>query len=137
MGDGETEEGQVWEAATFAAHENLGNLIGIVDLNGLQIDGHVEDVCASGTLANKFAAFGWEVHEVNGHDMDALIKLFTELKASDTPEPKMVIAHTVKGKGVSFMEGQAGWHGKAPNDEETERALAELAAARAELNGVK
>lgn len=137
MGDGETEEGQVWEAATFAAHENLGNLIGIVDLNGLQIDGHVEDVCASGTLSNKFAAFGWEVHEVNGHDMDALIKLFTELKASDTPEPKMVIAHTVKGKGVSFMEDQAGWHGKAPNDEETERALAELAAARAELNGVK
>ena len=137
LGDGEIEEGQVWEAATFAAHENLGNLIGIVDLNGLQIDGHVEDVCASGTLSNKFAAFGWEVHEVNGHDMDALIKLFTELKASDTPEPKMVIAHTVKGKGVSFMEDQAGWHGKAPNDEETERALAELAAARAELNGVK
>lgn len=128
MGDGETEEGQVWEAATFAAHENLGNLIGIVDLNGLQIDGHVEDVCASGTLSNKFAAFGWEVHEVNGHDMDALIKLFTELKVSDTPEPKMVIAHTVKGKGVSFMEDQAGWHGKAPNAEQTEQALAELTA---------
>ena len=135
MGDGETQEGQVWEAATFAAHNNLGNLIGIVDLNGLQIDGHTEDVCASGTLAGKFVAFGWEVHEVNGHDMDALIQLFAELKASTTPKPKMVIAHTVKGKGVSFMEDQAGWHGKAPNDEETERALAELAQARAELNG--
>ena len=135
MGDGETQEGQVWEAATFAAHNNLGNLIGIVDLNGLQIDGHTEDVCASGTLAGKFAAFGWEVHEVNGHDMDALIQLLAELKASTTPQPKMVIAHTVKGKGVSFMEDQAGWHGKAPNDEETERALAELAQARAELNG--
>ncbi len=137
MGDGETQEGQVWEAATFAAHQKLGNLIAVVDLNGLQIDGHVEDVCASGTLAAKFAAFGWEVHEVNGHDIDALIQLFASLKGSDTDQPKMVIAHTVKGKGVSFMEDQAGWHGKAPNDEETERALAELAEARAKLNGVK
>ncbi len=136
MGDGETQEGQVWEAATFAAHQKLGNLIAVVDLNGLQIDGHVEDVCASGTLAAKFAAFGWEVHEVNGHDIDALIGLFSELKASSSDQPKMVIAHTVKGKGVSFMEDQAGWHGKAPNDEETERALAELAEARAKLNGV-
>lgn len=94
-------------------------------------------MCASGTLAGKFAAFGWEVHEVNGHDMDALIELFSDLKASETAQPKVVIAHTIKGKGVSFMEDQAGWHGKAPNDEETERALAELAEARAELNGVK
>ncbi len=137
MGDGETQEGQVWEAATFAAHQKLGNLIAVVDLNGLQIDGHVEDVCASGTLAAKFAAFGWEVHEVDGHDIDALISLFSSLKASSSDQPKMVIAHTVKGKGVSFMEDQAGWHGKAPNDEETERALAELAEARAKLNGVK
>ena len=137
MGDGETEEGQVWEAATFAAYQKLGNLIAVVDLNGLQIDGKVDHVCASGTLAGKFAAFGWEVHEVNGHDMDALIELFSDLKASETTQPKVVIAHTIKGKGVSFMEDQAGWHGKAPNDEETERALAELAEARAELNGVK
>lgn len=137
MGDGETEEGQVWEAATFAAHQQLGNLIAVVDLNGLQIDGKVDHVCASGTLAGKFAAFGWEVHEVNGHDIDALIQLFSALKASETKQPKVVIAHTIKGKGVSFMEDQAGWHGKAPNDEETERALAELAEARAELNGVK
>ncbi len=137
MGDGECEEGQVWEAATFAAHQKLGNLIGIVDLNGLQIDGKVDDVCASGTLAGKFEAFGWEVHEVDGHDVDALVSLLADLKASDDSRPKTVIAHTVKGKGVSFMEDQAGWHGKAPNDEETQRALAEIASARAELNGVK
>lgn len=137
MGDGECEEGQVWEAATFAAHQKLGNLIGIVDLNGLQIDGKVDDVCASGTLAGKFEAFGWEVHEVDGHDVDALVTLLADLKASDDSRPKAVIAHTVKGKGVSFMEDQAGWHGKAPNDEETQRALAEIASARAELNGVK
>lgn len=137
MGDGECEEGQVWEAATFAAHQKLGNLIGIVDLNGLQIDGKVDDVCASGTLAGKFEAFGWEVHEVDGHDVDALVSLLADLKASDDSRPKAVIAHTVKGKGVSFMEDQSGWHGKAPNDEETQRALAEIASARAELNGVK
>ena len=137
MGDGECEEGQVWEAATFAAHQKLGNLIGIVDLNGLQIDGKVDDVCASGTLAGKFEAFGWEVNEVDGHDVDALVTLLADLKASDDSRPKAVIAHTVKGKGVSFMEDQAGWHGKAPNDEETQRALAEIASARAELNGVK
>lgn len=135
MGDGECQEGQVWEAATFAVHQELGNLIAIVDVNGLQIDGHVEDVCASGELKDKFAAFGWETYEVNGHDIDALVELLSELKTSETAVPKLVIAHTVKGKGVSFMEDQAGWHGKAPNDEETERALAELAAA--EPNGVK
>ena len=137
MGDGECQEGQVWEAATFAAFYKLGNLIGIIDINGLQIDGHVEDVCACGELKDKFAAFGWEVYEVDGHDIDALIEVLSQLKASDTDAPKLVVARTVKGKGVSFMEDQAGWHGKAPNDEETEQALAELAAARAELNGVK
>ena len=137
MGDGECQEGQVWEAATFAAFKNLGNLIAIVDINGLQIDGHVEKVCASGSLKDKFAAFGWETHEVNGHDMDALIELLSSCKASDTSKPKLVIAHTVKGKGVSCMEDQAGWHGKAPNDEETKIALAELAAQRASMNGVK
>ena len=137
MGDGECQEGQVWEAATFAAFNKLSNLVAIVDINGLQIDGHVEDVCASGELKDKFAAFGWEVHEVNGHDMDALIELLSSLKEADGEKPKLVVAHTIKGKGVSFMEDQAGWHGKAPNDEETEQALKELASARAELNGVK
>lgn len=137
LGDGECQEGQVWEAATFAAFNKLDCLIGIVDVNGLQIDGKVDEVCSSGSLKDKFTAFGWEVHEVDGHDIDALIALFNELKASRNAQPKMVLAHTVKGKGVSFMEGQAGWHGKAPNDEETNIALAELAAQRAELNGVE
>ena len=137
LGDGEIQEGQVWEAATFAAFKELGNLIAVVDINGLQIDGHVEEVCASGALKDKFAAFGWETYEVNGHDIDALIELFSALKASETSKPKLVIAHTVKGKGVSFMEDQAGWHGKAPNDEETKIALAELAAQCASVNGVK
>lgn len=137
MGDGECQEGQVWEAATFASFKELGNLIAVVDINGLQIDGHVEEVCASGALKDKFAAFGWETYEVNGHDIDALIELFSALKASETSKPKLVIAHTVKGKGVSFMEDQAGWHGKAPNDEETKIALAELAAQCASVNGVK
>ena len=126
MGDGECGEGQVWEAATFAAHQKLGNLVAITDVNGLQIDGAVEDVCASGTLGAKFAEFGWDVHEVNGHDIEALIELFGQLKAEVGEKPHMVIAHTVKGKGVSFMEDQAGWHGKAPNAEEAARALAEL-----------
>ncbi len=126
MGDGECQEGQVWEAATFAAHQKLGNLVAIVDSNDLQIDGHTHDVCQTGTLGEKFAAFGWEVHEVDGHNIEALIELFSSLKASTSAEPKLVVATTTKGKGVSFMEGQAGWHGKAPDDEQTKIALAEI-----------
>lgn len=126
LGDGECQEGQVWEAANFAAAQRLGNLVAIVDGNGLQIDGALEDVCSAGSLKDKFAAFGWDVHEVDGHDIDALIALFKALANEPVGTPKAIIAKTVKGKGVSFMEDQAGWHGKAPNDEETERALAEL-----------
>lgn len=126
LGDGECEEGQVWEAAMFAAHQKLGNLIAIVDKNDLQIDGNVFDVVQTGSLAEKFAAFGWDVHEVNGNDIDASLELFKTLKAQGGNCPHMVIAHTVKGRGVSFMEGDAGWHGKAPNAEELARALAEL-----------
>lgn len=126
LGDGECQEGQVWEAANFAAAQRLGNLIAIVDANGLQIDGALEEVCSAGSLKDKFAAFGWDVHEVDGHDIDALIALFKGLANEPTGSPKVIIAKTVKGKGVSFMEDQAGWHGKAPNPEETERALAEL-----------
>ena len=137
LGDGECEEGQVWEAAMFAAHQKLGNLVAIVDRNCLQIDGDTAAVCDPGDLGRKFADFGWDVTAVNGHDIDALIEVLGAAKASDADAPHVIIAHTIKGKGVSFMEDQAGWHGKAPNDEETERALAELAAARAELNGVK
>ncbi|MCH4183997.1 MAG: transketolase [Eggerthellaceae bacterium] len=126
LGDGECEEGQVWEAAMFAVHERLGNLIAVVDANGLQIDGPVDDVVQTGDLGDKFAAFGWDVTSVDGHDIDALIKLLTSIKAAKGDMPHMVIAHTVKGKGVSFMENQVGWHGKAPNQEQLAVALADL-----------
>ena len=126
LGDGECEEGQVWEAATFAAYEKLDNLVAIVDANGLQIDGQTTEVCQLGDLGDKFETFGWEVSRVDGHDIDVLIALFTSLKNKRDGRPHAVIATTVKGKGVSFMEGQVGWHGKAPNAEQTAEALAEL-----------
>ncbi|MBE6465385.1 transketolase [Denitrobacterium detoxificans] len=128
LGDGECEEGQVWEAAMFAAHQKLGNLIAIVDSNGLQIDGPVQEVVQDGSLADKFKAFGWSVSEVDGHDIPALIEHLSALKQQGGQVPHAVIAHTVKGKGVSFMENQVGWHGKAPNAEQLATALAELQA---------
>ncbi len=131
LGDGECEEGQVWEAAMFAAHQKLGRLIAIIDNNELQIDGCIHDVCDPGDLGEKFASFGWRVARVDGHDVSALVDMLSALKAEavDTAAPVAVIAKTVKGKGVSFMENEAGWHGKAPKPEELETALAELAAA--------
>lgn len=126
LGDGECEEGQVWEAAMFAAHQKLGNLVAVIDSNGLQIDGPVCDVCDPGDLGGKFAAFGWEVVSVDGHDLRALVDVLNGAKASKSDAPKAVIAHTVKGKGVSFMEGQCGWHGKAPSAEEAKVALSDL-----------
>ena len=128
LGDGECEEGQVWEAAMFAAHQKLGRLVAIIDNNELQIDGCIHDVCDPGDLGAKFAAFGWDVREVDGHDIGALIEALSAAKATDGTAPIAVIAHTVKGKGVSFMENQAGWHGKAPSREELDTALADLAA---------
>lgn len=130
LGDGECEEGQVWEAAMFAAHRKLGNLVAIVDNNGLQIDGKIVDVCSPENIGEKFAAFGWDVVEVDGHDMDAFLEVLGSVKAAGGDKPHAVIAHTVKGKGVSFMENQAGWHGKAPNAEQLETALADLRAAQ-------
>lgn len=128
MGDGEMQEGLVWEAAMFAAHYRLGNLVGIVDENGLQIDGACSDVMCLGSVASKFAAFGWHVIQVDGHDVEAVHDAL--IAARDHREgPAVIVAKTVKGKGVSFMEGDAGWHGKAPNADETARALAELTAA--------
>lgn len=126
LGDGECEEGQVWEAAMYAAHYGLDNLVAIVDRNGLQIDGKTEDVCDPANLGEKFKSFRWDVHEVDGHDVGALIDVLNKAKAARTGKPQVVIARTVKGKGVSFMENQAGWHGKAPNDEQTKAALEEL-----------
>ncbi len=126
LGDGECEEGQVWEAAMFAAHRRLDNLTAIVDRNGLQIDGRTSEVCDPGDLGAKFAAFGWDVRTVDGHDLEALVDVLSACKAERAGRPHALIAHTVKGKGVSFMEDQAGWHGKAPNAEQLEAALAEL-----------
>ena len=126
IGDGEAQEGQVWEAATFAAHQGIDNLVAILDANGLQIDGPTAEVAQFGDIGDKFAAFGWEVERIDGHDRDALVATLTRLKATRDGRPHLLVAATVKGKGVSFMENQVGWHGKAPNAEQTAAALAEL-----------
>lgn len=128
LGDGELQEGIVWEAAMSAAHYKLDNLVGIVDHNGLQIDGKNEDVMSIMPVAEKFEAFGWNVLQIDGHDFGQILDAFK--KARDCKgRPTMIIAETVKGKGVSFMENNAGWHGKAPDDEQTEQALKELGGA--------
>lgn len=125
LGDGEIEEGQVWEAAMFAAHYHLDNLVAIVDNNNLQIDGDVRNVAGLDNISSKFKSFGWQTIEVDGHDVGAVV---TALKTATLLDgsPVCIVAHTVKGKGVSFMENQAGWHGKAPNEEQAKEALAEL-----------
>lgn len=132
LGDGECQEGQVWEAAMYAAHMGLDNIVAIVDHNGLQIDGHVTEVCNPESIGDKFAAFGWDVVQVDGHDMASLVTTLTEAKQTRQGRPKLVVAETIKGRGVSFMEGQAGWHGKATNAEQTACALEEIRAAREE-----
>ena len=128
LGDGEVEEGEVWEAAMSAAKYGLDNLCAIVDVNGLQIDGRTADVMPSEPLDRKFAAFNWHAIRVDGHDLDALRAAFAEARQVKG-QPTVLIAKTVKGKGVSFMENDAGWHGKAPNAEQYEKAVAELDAA--------
>ena len=128
LGDGECEEGQVWEAAMFAAHNGLDNVIAIVDHNGLQIDGPITQVCNPEDIAAKFEAFGWNTCVIDGHDIDALASTLGALRDDRSGKPFAVIAQTIKGKGVSFMENQAGWHGKAPKGEELEQARADLAA---------
>ena len=125
VGDGESEEGQVWEACMFAAHYKLDNLCVIVDWNGLQIDGPVAEVMNPTPHDKKLEAFGFHVITVDGHDFDALEKAFNEAKTVKG-KPTAIIAKTVKGKGVSFMENQVKWHGTAPNDEQYAAALAEL-----------
>ena len=124
-GDGEIQEGQIWEAAMFAGHRKLDNLCVIVDNNNLQIDGTVEDVCSPYPIDEKFKAFNFHVININGNDFDEIDKAFAEAHAHKG-EPTAIIAHTVKGKGVSFMEDKAGWHGKAPNEEEYKIAMEEL-----------
>jgi len=128
MGDGEQQEGQVWEAAMEAGHFHLDNIVAVIDCNRLQIDGWVKDVMQVEPLAAKYAAFGWEVLRIDGHDMSQIVDAFEQARAV-TGRPVMILADTVKGNGVSFMENQPGWHGKAPNREELTAALAELGVA--------
>lgn len=125
LGDGELQEGQVWEAAMFAAHNKLDNLCAIVDRNHLQIDGKTEDVLALEPLRAKWDAFGWHSITINGHDIAAILDAFRGFRKI-LDKPTIIIAKTIKGKGVSFMEDQAGWHGKAPKGDEIEKALAEI-----------
>ena len=125
MGDGEMQEGMIWEAAMAAAHYRLDNLVGILDYNGLQIDGPVDEIMSLEPLADKWRAFGWDVISVDGHDFDEINgALDAAKKAKD--KPTFIMAKTVKGKGVSFMENRVDWHGKAPNEEEIQQALEEL-----------
>lgn len=125
VGDGEIQEGQVWEAAMLAAHQKLDNLVVIVDNNNLQIDGAIDEVNSPYPIDKKFEAFNFHVINIDGNDFDQIDAAFTEAKTVKG-QPTAIIAKTIKGKGVSFMENQAGWHGKAPNDEEYETAMKEL-----------
>ena len=134
MGDGEIEEGQVWEAFMSAAKYKLDNLCAIIDVNGLQIDGCTADIMPTDPLDDKLAAFGWHPIWVDGHDYDDLRAAFAQA-AQVKGKPTVLLARTIKGKGVSFMENVAGWHGKAPNTEQYEQAMAELRAELARLEG--
>ena len=126
LGDGESEEGQVWEAAMFAAHYGLNNLTAFIDFNGLQIDGEVTKVMNPTPLDEKFKAFGWNVTVIDGHNFEEIANAVEMAKKSD--KPFAIICKTVKGKGVSFMENKAEWHGSAPNAEQYEQAMKELEA---------
>ncbi|MEK7368717.1 MAG: thiamine pyrophosphate-dependent enzyme, partial [Planctomycetota bacterium] len=125
LGDGEIEEGQIWEAAMAASHYGLDNLCAIIDNNGLQIDGPINQVMSPLPIPDKWLAFGWNVIQINGHDMKKILQAYDEAETLKG-KPTAIIAKTIKGKGVSFMEGDADWHGKAPNKEQTEAALVEL-----------
>src|SRR3989339_673948 len=125
MGDGELQEGSIWEAAMSAAHYKLDNLCGIVDFNKLQIDGYVKDVMDIEPLVDKWKAFGWNVIEIDGHNISEVLSAYDKASAMKN-KPTVIIAHTIKGKGVSFMENQAGWHGKTPDKTQCEVALKEL-----------
>ena len=135
LGDGEIQEGQVWEAMMFACHYDLDNLCVIIDNNGLQIDGPVDQVMSPYPIPEKLRAFGAEVVEIDGHDFEQIEAAFEKARATKGA-PTAIVMKTVKGKGVSYMEGQAGWHGKAPNDEEYETAMSELKAQLAEVEGM-
>jgi len=135
LGDGEIEEGQVWEAAMFAAHYKLNNLTAFLDFNGLQIDGDIRQVMNSTPIDKKFEAFGWNVIGIDAHDFNQ-IEAAVEAAKKVTDKPTLILATSVKGKGVSYMENQAGWHGAAPNQEQYEQAISELDALLNELGGM-
>ena len=135
LGDGEIEEGQVWEAAMFASHYHLDNLLAIVDYNGLQIDGQLSEVCSPEPIPEKFAAFGWHVIQMDAHDFDSIEAAFAEAEQI-VGQPVVIVQKSVKGKGVSFMENQVGWHGKAPNQAEYEQALPAANIANVLANGI-
>jgi len=134
LGDGEIQEGQVWEACMAAAHYKLDNFVAIVDNNGLQIDGNVADVMSPYPIVEKLEAFGFNTIAINGHDFEEIEAAFAAARATKG-KPTAIVMKTTKGKNVSFMENNAGWHGKAPNDAEREQALAELNAILSELEG--
>ncbi len=125
MGDGEQQEGSVWEAVMAAAHFKLDNLCAIIDWNGLQIDGKVEDVLNIGSISEKYKSFGWNVIEIDGHNLKEVDDAYSKSETVKD-KPTVIVAKTVKGKGVSFMENVSGWHGKAPNKEQLEKALKEI-----------
>ena len=135
LGDGEIQEGQVWEACMAAAHYKLDNLCIVVDNNGLQIDGNIQDVMSPYPIVDKLEAFGFHVEQVDGHDFDQLEKAFAAAREVKG-QPTAIVMQTVKGKGVSYMENQAGWHGKAPNDAEYAQAMTELKAQLKELEAM-
>lgn len=135
LGDGELEEGQVWEAAMFAAQYKLDNLCAYVDFNGLQIDGNVADVMSPLPIPGKFREFGWNVLEISAHDFDEIERAYAQAKEFKG-KPTVIVGRSVKGKGVSFMENVAGWHGSAPNQQQYEQALGELDSALAALEEV-
>ncbi|MED0678239.1 transketolase [Aneurinibacillus thermoaerophilus] len=127
LGDGEIQEGMIWEAAMAAGHYKLDNLVAILDYNHLQIDGNVEDIMDIGPVADKFRAFNWHVIEMDGHNIEEIVAAFAEARTVKG-KPTFIVAHTIKGKGVSYMENACGWHGVAPNEEQLKQALAELCA---------
>ena len=134
VGDGESQEGQVWEAIMFAAHYKLDNLCMIIDNNGLQIDGRVSDVMNVMPYESKLEAFGWNVITIDGHNIAQILDAFAKAKEVKG-KPTAIVAKTIKGKGVSFMEDQASWHGKAPNEEQYNIAISELTAYKNSLGG--
>ena len=134
LGDGELQEGMVWEAAMTSAHYKLSNLVAIVDNNNLQIDGDVREVMGICGIAQRFRSFGWAAIDIDGHDIGQILAAL-DLARGNHEQPTAIVAHTVKGKGVSFMENQVGWHGSAPSPEQVKTALGELATGRSDGNG--